>query len=202
MPLSSTKRGRLTVTALMLASILGGVPAISAASLPPHFQANAKSEAGPGLTCVAGSSTDADGMNARAFVVIEDTKSHKIRWATAVPLEKGWYQNQATHCLSDGGHVLAIIQSDTTSESTLAQTFVDVATFDTGTGRLTSTSPVKVPDVHGAVSAFVDSESSNFKLIDGKPVVTGQYFLLSNRDDMKPFTASPAATSKANTEGK
>jgi hypothetical protein len=195
----------LIATAFVAVTSFGCAPVSQAASLPPHFQSNAKADVGPGLRCVVGNATDADGLNARAYVAVEDTKTHKVRWATAVPLDKNWYQNQATHCLGDGNRVLAVVQSDTTSEASLSQTFVDVVTLDAGTGRLESVDPVKVPNVHGATSTFVDAGESNFRLIDGKPVVTGQYFQVSNRDDIKPFIASPehiAATSGSGTEGK
>lgn len=201
------RRSLLTATAFVAVASFGLAQVSHAASLPPHFQANAKADIGPTLRCVVGNATDADGLNARAWVSIEDTKAHKVRWATPVPLDKNWYQNQATHCLGDGNRVQAVIQSDTASETSLSQTFVDVATFDVATGRLQSVDPVKAPGAHGATSTFVDEGDANFQLVDGKPVVTGQYFQISNRDDVKPFTASPSPSpgTKANgasTEGK
>jgi hypothetical protein len=73
-----------------------------------------------------------------------------------------------------------------------AMTFVEVATFDVATGHLEALDPVKIPDFHGAASMRVDNGEANFRLIDGKPVIKGQYFIVSNRDDIKPFSASPA----------
>lgn len=85
---------------VVLIALAGGpVQARSAASRPAHFDSNAAVDLGDGLTCVVGNATDADGMNARAWVTVEDKATHKVRWATPVPLAKGWYQNQATHCL-------------------------------------------------------------------------------------------------------
>jgi hypothetical protein len=168
-------RSLLAVTAF-LAATAGYVQTSRAASLPPHFQANAKADVGASLRCVVGNGTDADGLNARAWVTVEDTNTHKIRWATPVPLDKRWYQNQATHCLGDGNRVLAVIQSDTASETLLSQTFIEVATLDADSGHLESLDPVKIPDVHGAASAFVDEGEANFRLVDGKPVVSGEYF--------------------------
>jgi hypothetical protein len=199
-----TRRCLLAVSALLAASA-GAVQTSQAASLPPHFEANAKVDVGSGLRCVVGNATDADGMNSRAWVTVEDMKTHKVRWATPVPLDKNWYQNQATHCLSDGKRVLAVIQSDTMSEAATAQTFVEVATLDVGSGHLESLDPVKIPGFHGAASMRVDDGEDNFRLIDGKPVVKGQYFVLSNRDDIKPFSASPSPavkTTGTTTEGK
>jgi len=202
---SSFNPRNLLVAAALLAASAGAVQTSRAANLPPHFDANAKASIGHGLQCVVGNATDADGMNARAWVTVEDAKSHRVRWATAVPLDKNWYQNQATHCLSDGNRVLAVVQSDTMSEAATAQTFVEVATLDVATGHLESLDPVKIPGFHGAASMRVDNGEENFRLIDGKPVVKGQYFVLSNRDDIKPFSASPSPAVKENkpsTEGK
>jgi hypothetical protein len=175
---------------------LGCAPVSHAASLPTHFDANASVDLGDGLTCVVGNATDADGMNARAWVTIEDKGTHKVRWATPVPLAKGWYQNQATHCLKNGKQVQALIQSDTASEAETAQTFVDVASFDKATGRLVSVAPVTAPGVHGKVSLSVDKESSNFRLKDGQPVVTGTWSMLPDRATDTPFTASPSLAPK------
>lgn len=192
---SFTRRSVLAAIALLAASA-GTVQTSRAASLPPHFEANAKVDAGPGLRCVVGNATDADGMNAKAWVAVEDAKTHKIRWATNVPLEKGWYQNQATHCLANGKQVQALIQSDTASEASTAQTFVDVASFDAATGKLLSVEPVTAPGVHGRVSLTVDKGESNFRLNDGHPVVRGTWSMLPDRAEETPFTASPLPASK------
>jgi len=201
---SSAHRSLLAATAF-LAVTAGTVQTSRAASLPQHFDINAKADVGPGLRCVVGNATDADGMNARAWVTIEDAKTHKLRWATPVPLDKDWYQSQATHCLGDGNRVLAVIQSDTMPEAATSQTFVEVATLDVATGHLESLDPVKIPGFHGAASMRVDNGDENFRMVDGKPVVKGQYFVLNNRDDIKPFSASPSPavkTSGTNTGGK
>ncbi|URX62050.1 hypothetical protein KR767_18695 [Luteibacter anthropi] len=175
---------------------LGCASASQAASRPAHFDANASVDLGDGFTCVVGNVTDADGMNARAWVSIEDKVTHKVRWATPVPLAKGWYQNQATHCLKNGKQVEALIQSDTASEASSAQTFVDVASFDETTGRLSSVAPVTAPGVHGRVSLSVDKDGSNFRLKDGQPVVTGTWSMLPDRATDTPFTASPSPAGK------
>lgn len=175
---------------------LGCAPVSHAASRPAHFDANASVDLGDGLTCVVGNATDADGMNARAWVTVEDKATHKVRWATPVPLAKGWYQNQATHCLKNGKQVQALIQSDTASEASTAQTFVNVTSFDEATGRLVSVAPVTAPGIHGRVSLSVDKDSSNFRLEDGKPVVTGTWSMLPDRATETPFTASPSLAPK------
>lgn len=192
---SITRRSLLVATALLAASG-GAVQTSRAATLPPHFEPNAKVDVGSGLRCVVGNATDADGMNARAWVVVEDIKTHKVRWATNVPLEKGWYQNQATHCLENGKKVQALIQSDTASEAATAQTFVDVASFDGTTGKLLSVEPVTAPGVHGKVSLTVDKAASNFQLKNGHAVVTGTWSMLPDRAEDTPFTASPSPAAK------
>lgn len=190
-PHASAPHRLLAITAL-LALAVGHVETTHAASRPVHFDKNASVDLGNGLTCVVGNATDADGMNARAWVTVEDKVTHKVRWATPVPLAKGWYQNQATHCLKNGNQVQALIQSDTASEVSTAQTFVDVATFDDVTGHLQSVAPVTAPGVHGKVSLSVDKDSSNFRLKDGQPVVTGTWSMLPDRATDTPFTASPS----------
>lgn len=182
----------LVAAAAALALAGTHVETCHATSRPAHFDANASVDLGGGLSCVVGNATDADGMNARAWVMVEDKAIHKVRWATPVPLAKGWYQNQATHCLKNGKQVQALIQSDTSSEAATAQTFVDVASFDEATGRLLSVAPVTAPGVHGKVSLSVEKDSSNFRLKDGQPIVTGTWSMLPDRATDTPFTASPS----------
>jgi|GEM_PF-6135934 len=199
--LRPARRGLLTATALVVMTSLGCAVASEAANLPLHFDTNATASMGKDLRCIVGNATDGDGMNARAWVTVEDAKNHNLRWATPIPLEKNWYQNQATHCLSDGNRVLAVIQSDTMSEAATSQTFVEVATLNAATGRIESLDPVKIPGFHGAASMRVDEGVENFQLVGGKPVVKGQYFALSNRDDVKPFSASPTPAVKVDGGG-
>lgn len=162
-----------------------------AANLPKHFHKNASKDLGSGLQCVVGTATDEDGMNGRAYVYIEDTRTHTIRWTVPIPLRKDWYQNQATHCLGEDQKVYALVQSDTMSQASLSQTFISVVTLNRTSGHIDSVSPVKVPNVHGAISAWVDQDSGHFEQVDGKIVVSGEYLLTNNRDDIRPFTASP-----------
>ncbi|SFW31956.1 hypothetical protein [Luteibacter sp. UNCMF366Tsu5.1] len=193
--ISFIHRRRPFATAI-LALTFGYAHTSLAANLPPHFDVNAKADVASGLQCVVGNATDADGMNARAWVAVEDAKTQKVRWATPVPLAKGWYQNQATHCLVNGKQVQALIQSDTASDASSAQTFVDVASFDMTTGRLLSVAPVVAPGVHGRVSLSVDKDASHFELKNGQPVVTGTWTMLPDRAEETPFTASPSPAGK------
>src|SRR3982751_5537261 len=80
-PRSSFTRHNLLVAAALLAASAGAVQTSQAANLPPHFDANANASIGQGFQCVAGNATDADGMNARAWVTVEDANTHKVRWA-------------------------------------------------------------------------------------------------------------------------
>lgn len=188
-------RPRIPTAVLSLASgaflMLGMSGSPLAAGLPKHFHKNASRDIGSGLQCVAGTATDDDGMNGRAHVYVEDTRTHAIQWAASIPLRKGWYQNQATHCLGDGQKVYALVQSETTSQASLSQTFISVVTMNRMDGHIDSVSPVRVPGVHGAVSAWVGEEPEHFAKVDGKIVVTGEYLLMNNRDDIKPFIAHP-----------
>ena len=197
MPTSPRASSRSLLSIAAVLALAGAhVETSNAASRPAHFDANAAVDLGDGLACVVGNATDADGMNARAWVTVEDKATHKVRWATPVALAKGWYQNQATHCLKNGKQVQALIQSDTASEASTAQTFVDVASFDEATGRLLTVAPVTAPGVHGKVSLSVGKDTSNFRLKDGQPVVHGTWSMLPDRATDTPFTASPSASPK------
>lgn len=186
-------RRHVVVSTLLLASLCGPALAGSSATVPAGFKAYATTDIGGHRQCVVGSATDDDGMNARAFVYVEDTATHKPQWVTPLPLgNPDWYQNRATHCLGDAGKVYALVQDDTQSQASLSQTFVTVATLDAASGKVQATQRVKVPEVKGGVSAWVNEGSDHFRLEGGKVVVTGEYFQTSDRDVHKPFTASPS----------
>lgn len=92
---SATRCKELTRLALVL---LIGVPLTSnAAKVPAHFQSYATTNVGGGLSCVVGATSDSEHSNERAYVYIEDSKTHTLRWIASIPLHAGWYQNRASH---------------------------------------------------------------------------------------------------------
>lgn len=181
---------RVGFSVIALACLSTLPPEVEAASVPAHFKSYSMTDIGGGLRCIAGDTTN-EGSDGRAYVYLVDLTSHKMRWITKIPLPPNRFQNRATHCLADGNKVYAVVQSDTSPSQALSQTFVDVATLDKSTGKLVSTAKVIAPEAGRAPSTWVDDGANNFRMENGKIVVTGQFFNLDNPDVRKPFTASP-----------
>ena len=184
---SATRCKELTRLALVL---LIGVPLTSnAAKVPAHFQSYATTNVGGGLSCVVGATSDSEHSNERAYVYIEDSKTHTLRWIASIPLHAGWYQNRASHCVADGGAIYALIQSDTNATPVMSQTLISIAKLDQGTGRIESNDLIKVTASVGAHTVFVYDGAENFRSDAGKLVVTGEYVSKSDPAEIrKPFT--------------
>lgn len=182
---------RHTRWSLLAVVLLVGMPLVcQAAKIPAGFDLYAKTDAGEGLQCVVGDVTDEDAMNGRAYIYLEDTRSHNVRWVTSVPLRPNRYQNRATHCLSDAGKIYALVQSDTSQAQALSQTFVDLVTLNEATGRIESTEKVIAGEAGRTPSTWVEAGAQNFRRDNGKLIVTGKYFNLQDPDARKTFTAS------------
>jgi hypothetical protein len=186
--------GPLLVLVLLLAS-----PLVSkAANVPAHFEKYAMTDLGSGLSCVVGAATKkGESSDGRAYVYLEESASHNIRWITPIPLRPGWYQNRASHCVAAGDSVYALVQSDTNAVPVLSQTLISIATLNQASGHLEANDIVKVPDLKGAHTVFVYDGAENFRFADGKIVVTGEWATKGDAVDTRtPFKASvPVAIS-------
>ena len=176
---------------VVLALLWGPNFACNAATVPTGFEKYAKTDVGEGLECVVGDVTDEDAMNGRAYIYLEDSQSHSIRWVARVPLRPHRYQNRATHCLSNGREIYALIQSDTSQAQALSQTFVDVVTLDRTNGRIELTEKIIAKEAGRTPSTWIEAGPENFRRESGKIVVKGKYFDLQNPATRKSFTASP-----------
>lgn len=184
----------LVVLALLLAAPVDS----EAAKVPSNFEPYARTEVGSGMSCVVGATThEGEKSDERAYVYLEESASHKTRWTAPIPLHPGWYQNRASHCVAAGDSIYALVQSDTNAVPVLSQTFISIATLDRASGQLKTSEIVKVPDLKGAHTVFVYEGAENFRLDDGKIVVSGEWATKGDAADTRtPFkTSVPVATS-------
>lgn len=185
-PYNATPRTSLLAISMLLLAASFDVKATNA---PAHFQPHATTEVGNGLSCVAGATTkDGKGWDERAYVYLEDSASHKVRWSTPIPVHQGWYQNRATHCVGYGDRVYALVQSDTNAVPVLSQTLISVVTLNMTSGQVEASDVVKVPDRKGAHTVYVSEGAQNFHLDDGKIVITGEWSTKGDASDTRtPF---------------
>lgn len=184
---------------LVVLALLMAAPFTSkAAKVPSSFEEYARTDVGGGLNCVVGATTNkGEGSDERAYVYLEEFASHKIRWITPIPVHPGWYQNRASHCVAAGDSIYALVQSDTNAVPVLSQTLISIAALDQASGQLKTNEIVKVPDLKGAHTIFVYEGAENFRLEDGKIVVSGEWATKGDAADTRtPFkTSVPVATS-------
>lgn len=184
---------------LVVLALLMAVPLTSsAAKVPSNFEQYARTDVGSGLSCVVGATTNkGESSDERAYVYLEESATHKIRWITPIPVDPGWYQNRASHCLAAGDSIYALVQSDTNAVPVLSQTFISIATLNQASGHMGTNDVVKVPNLKGAHTVFVYEGAENFRLEGGDIVVSGEWATKGDAADTRtPFKASvPVATS-------
>jgi len=157
-------------------------------AIPENFSAYATSSVEEDKRCVAGASTDEDGLNQKPVLsIVSGPGEGSVQWSQTLPLPPDTYQGRATHCLGADGSLYVLIQSDTQPEQTLSQTLLQVLKIDLGNGALRARADVGPADVTDAYSAWLEEGAENFQLQNGKLVMSGKYYRLVDAEDRKPF---------------
>ncbi|MGO4701102.1 hypothetical protein [Dyella sp. 2RAB6] len=161
------------------------------ASVPQGFSSYAAEPAGDNKQCVVGAVADADGMNQKPFVYVEDTDANRVLWTRPLELPAHTYQGRATHCLHKGGTVYVLLQADTQAAQSLAQTSLRVIELDVATGSVTGNREVPMPGAADATSAWVDKGEDAFRLAGKNGLaISGEYFRLADPDKHLTFTVT------------
>jgi len=157
------------------------------ATVPANFSEYASAAAERNTRCVVGASVDDDGLNQRPVLFLSE-QGDRVRWAETLPLPPDTYQSRATHCFEASGSLYILIQSDTQPEQTLSQTLLRVLSISPRNGTVIASVDIEPAGITDAHSAWVEEGQENFRLQDGKVVVTGMYYRLAAPEDRKPFT--------------
>lgn len=191
---------RHSVASILALALLLAAPLVCrAATVPANFEQYATSDIGSGLSCVVGAITNKGGRSAeRAYVYLEESKSHQVRWITAIPVHPGWHQNRASHCVAAGDSIYTLVQSDTNAVPVLSQTLISIASLDKVSGHMRTNDIMKVPDLKGAHTVFIDDSAQSFRFEDGEIVVIGEWATKGDAVDTRtPFkTSVPVAISR------
>jgi len=155
--------------------------------IPEGFKALNTVAIDGGMKCVAGVTRDADAMNQRAFVYVEDASKHPV-WSTSLKLRNDWYQNRAAKCAGKGVDVFVLIEADTDSHQATSQTFLSVVKLSAANGKIETTKNLVIEQATGANSAWVGDDPDGFTIEDEKILVKGNYFLMSDPDTRLPFS--------------
>lgn len=166
------------------------------ATVPANFSEYATAAAGDNRRCVVGASVDDDGLNQRPVLLLSEQGKERVLWSETLPLPPDTYQGRATHCFGAGGSLYVLIQSDTQSEQTLSQTLLRVINVDPGNGTVIASMGIEPAGVTEAHSAWVEEGQENFRLLNGRLVVTGMYYRLADAEDRKPFRVELNSTLK------
>lgn len=187
----------LAITTVLAVQIIGAPVAHAAIAATPQktkgvevpkgFKALSTVPIDGGNACVAGVTRDADAMNQRALVYVEDAKKRPV-WSAALKLRDDWYQNRATKCLGIGTDVFVLVESDTDSHQATSQTFLSVIKLSAADGKIEGSKNLVIDEATGPNSAWVGAAQDGFTLASGKIVVKGNYFLMSDPDTKRPFS--------------
>lgn len=157
--------------------------------VPGGFSKYAAGPSGAQEQCVAGAIVDADGLNQKPVVFMAGKTSVDVRWSTILPLPPHAFQARATHCLGTGDAVYVLVQADTQPEQTFSQTLLRAVKVAPGSGEVIAEAEVQPSGVDGAYSAWVEAGGKNFRMQNGKVLISGKYYLLSRPEDRRNFQA-------------
>lgn len=127
-----------------------------AARIPDNFSQYASESIGDRGRCVAGATTDADGMNQKPTVYVTRGVGTQPQWVVQLDLPRYTYQSRATHCTSPGHSLFVLLQSDTQPEQTLSQTLLHIVKVDPATGVSQAQRSIQVA---GAASAWIPART-------------------------------------------
>ena len=156
-------------------------------TIPANFSPYATAQIGDGERCVAGASTDDDGLNQKPVLYVSAQDQKQVQWSQTLPLPADTYQSRATHCLATHEALYVLLQSDTQPEQTLSQTLLRVLKIDPRNGAVLASMDVVPAGVADAYSAWVEEGPENFRLHDGKLVVSGKFYRLADAEERKSF---------------
>lgn len=169
----------------------GARPA-SKQALPAGFRSYGTQEIDQSRSCLVGASTDEDGMHQRPVVALATGKERAVTWARHLDGLEDAYASRATHCVLGDGALYVLLQSDTQAAQTLSQTVLTVAKLDLQ-GEVLSVGLVDVPGTTDqAYSAYVHEVSGAVSWKAGQLRIEGEYFLMSDPEQRKPFVLTLA----------
>lgn len=163
-----------------------------ALALPPGFREYAAVSVLPYGACLAGATTDEDGLRQRAFVAFSRGPDRVVAWARHLDGLEDAYQARATHCVHGNDALYVLLQADTHPAQGLSQTLLNVAMMTTD-GDVQQVAPLHVRDAGArAYSASVDTSPGTFQWHAGRLQVRGSYVLMSSPRRRIAFQASLA----------
>ena len=154
-------------------------------TLPDRFTAYASESIGNNQICVAGRTTDVDGINQKPVVYVAEQASKRLLWITSLDVPPEMYQSRATHCTRRGESVYVLLQSDTQSEQSLSQTLLRVVKLGATNGTVQIQQDIDVPT---AYSAWVDEGATHFTWHADRLVVEGHDRLDADHEQQGTFT--------------
>ena len=153
--------------------------------LPDHFTPYTSEPIGDNRICVAGRTTNADGMNQKPVAYVGEQASKRVLWIARLDMPADMYQSRATHCARHGDSLYILLQSDTQSEQTLSQTLLRVVKLNAASGAMQLQQDVDVPS---AYSVWVDEGANHFAWNGDRLVITGHDLLDADHAHQAAFT--------------
>lgn len=159
----------------------------SKAAVPEDFNSYATEDVGNEQLCVAGTMTDADGMNQEAYLYLLDKRDRSVVWGKALGRPVDTFQSRATHCTASEDSLYVLVQADTQSQQELSQTLLRLIKLNRGDGRVAFDKAL-TPNDADVYSASVAEGEAHFILEKRRLTVKGAYVTSADRDNPVEFT--------------
>ena len=157
------------------------------APVTEDFNSYATEDVGNEQLCVAGTLTDADGMNQEAYLYLLKKRDRSVVWGKPLGRPADTFQSRATHCTGSEDSLYVLLQADTQSQQELSQTLLRVIKLNRDDGTIVFDKTL-TPNGADVYSASVAEGEAHFTLEKRRLTVKGAYVTFADRDNPIEFT--------------
>lgn len=159
----------------------------AALQVPDALDVYASTQVAPGMYCIVGALSE-DGTDQQPYVALStvDQGRGPVPGSLQPPLGE-YAKARATRCLARDGVLYLLLEFDTDSSPQVSQTMFEVWKLDGVSLSVLHKQPVRLPEQTVAYSLWMPEDDSTFEWKGDALRITGNYFPLSSRDEIKRF---------------
>lgn len=186
---SGANAGALELASNVEAKTWGSSSKTAAGAVPEALKLYGTASIGSDAFCTFGAISE-DGTDQRPYVAVTTQDQGKGKVLGAVDPGLGSYaKGRVTQCSAHGDAIYALVEFDTQLSAQISQTVMEVWKVDRDALEISKRASVRPADVQvKAYSLWMPEGDSRFAWSKDVLEISGNYFPLSNRDDIKPFS--------------
>lgn len=160
----------------------------AASHVPESLDVYASPRVAAGAYCVVGALSE-DGTDQQPYVALTAVdKGQGPVLGSLQPLLDEYAKARATRCLAQDGVLYVLLEFETNSSPQVSQTMLEVWKLDGVSLSVLGKQPIRLPGQTAAYSLWMPEDDSSFEWTEGGLKIVGNYFPLSNRDEIKRFS--------------